>query len=43
MRDGTNEKGNDVPDGVYFYQVNAKTDGGNELSKHGFVHLVRSE
>ena len=43
MWDGTNEKGNDVPDGVYFYQVNAKTDGGNELSKHGFVHLVRSE
>ncbi len=39
--DGTDEKGNEVPDGVYFYKVDAVTDGGNELNKHGFVHLVR--
>ena len=39
--DGTNENGNDVQDGVYFYKIDAITDGGNEVSKHGFVHLVR--
>lgn len=39
--DGTNEKGNAVQDGVYFYKIDAITDGGNEVSKHGFVHLVR--
>ena len=25
----------------YFYKIDAVTDGGNEVSKHGFVHLVR--
>ena len=39
--DGTNENGNAVQDGVYFYKIDAITDGGNEVSKHGFVHLVR--
>lgn len=39
--DGNNENGNAVQDGVYFYKIDAITDGGNEVSKHGFVHLVR--
>ena len=39
--DGNNENGNAVQDGVYFYKIDAVTDGGNEVSKHGFVHLVR--
>ena len=39
--DGTNRKGNFVEHGVYFYKVNAVTDNGVEIEKHGFIQVVK--
>jgi gliding motility-associated-like protein len=41
MWDGKDEAQDDVLEGVYFYIVNAVTNGGNEIKKHGNVTLVR--
>lgn len=38
---GTDEAGNEVPEGVYFYKAIGTLYGGTELIKQGFVHLVR--
>jgi gliding motility-associated-like protein len=41
MWNGKDEAQNDMLDGVYFYIVNAQTNGGNEIIKHGHVTLLR--
>ena len=41
--DGKNVKGNDAEDGVYFYIIQAITNGGKEINKHGKVHLLRND
>lgn len=41
--DGKNLKGNDAEDGVYFYIIQAVTNGGKEINKHGKVHLLRND
>jgi gliding motility-associated-like protein len=41
MWDGKDEAQDDVLEGVYFYIVNAVSNGGNEIKKHGNVTLVR--
>jgi gliding motility-associated-like protein len=39
--DGKNEALHDMVEGVYFYIVNAETNGGNEIKKHGTITLIR--
>lgn len=39
--DGTDNSGNDVADGVYFYKLYMRSVIGQEFENHGFVHLVR--
>lgn len=39
--DGKDRNGNAVPEGVYFYNIVAKTGSGEELKKQGFVELFR--
>ncbi|WP_430404818.1 gliding motility-associated C-terminal domain-containing protein [Fluviicola sp.] len=39
--DGKDRNGNAVPEGVYFYNVVAKTGSGEELKQQGFVQLFR--
>ncbi len=41
MWDGKNENQDDMLEGVYFYIVNAETNGGVEISKHGHITLLR--
>ena len=41
--DGKNKKGNMAEDGVYFYVIQAVTNGGKEINKHGKVHLIRND
>ena len=41
--DGKNKKGNNAEDGVYFYVIQAITNGGKEINKHGKVHLIRND
>ena len=36
---GTNMSGKVLDEGTYFYKINAKFEGGNEIQKHGFVML----
>ena len=36
---GTNMSGKTLDEGTYFYKINAKFEGGNEIQKHGFVVL----
>jgi len=38
--DGRDRAGNLVSEGVYFYTIKAKIIGGEELTKHGFIHVV---
>ena len=38
--DGRDRGGNIVPEGVYFYTIEATTNGGEELKKQGFIHVV---
>ncbi|MEO9258613.1 MAG: gliding motility-associated C-terminal domain-containing protein [Crocinitomicaceae bacterium] len=38
---GTDESGQLVAEGVYFYIIKAKTFGGTEIKKQGFVQLVK--
>ncbi|HLW29938.1 MAG TPA: gliding motility-associated C-terminal domain-containing protein [Brumimicrobium sp.] len=37
--DGTDRNGNKLNDGTYFYKINAKSTGGDELEKTGFVQI----
>jgi gliding motility-associated-like protein len=39
--DGTDEKGDIMEEGVYFYVARTVTNAGDEIEKHGLVHLVR--
>lgn len=39
--DGKDQSGNAVPEGVYFYNIVAKTGSGEELKQQGFVQLFR--
>lgn len=39
--DGTDEKGDKMEEGVYFYIARTVTNAGDEIEKHGLVHLVR--
>jgi gliding motility-associated-like protein len=39
--DGTDENGNAMEEGVYFYIARTVTNAGDEIEKHGLVHLVR--
>lgn len=39
--DGKDESGNDMLEGVYFYKAIGTLFGGRELTKQGFIHLVR--
>jgi len=39
--DGTDRKGNFVDEGTYFYIINAKTEGDEEINKHGFIQVVK--
>lgn len=39
--DGKDKSGNQVEDGVYFYKIDAKIFGGDELVKHGNITVVR--
>jgi gliding motility-associated-like protein len=41
MWDGKDEAGDDLLEGVYFYVVNAVTNGGKEIKKQGNVTLAR--
>ncbi len=38
--DGKDKAGNIVPEGVYFYKIETEVLGGQELKKHGFIHVV---
>ena len=37
--DGKSENGTLVTEGTYFYRINAKFEGGEEVKKHGFVYV----
>lgn len=37
---GTDQTGNIVTEGVYFYTINAILEGGKEITKHGFIQVV---
>jgi gliding motility-associated-like protein len=39
--DGTDESGNPVTEGVYFYKLYILSSQGETFENHGFVHLVR--
>ena len=39
--DGTDKNGNPMEEGVYFYVARTVTNAGDEIEKHGLVHLVR--
>lgn len=39
--DGTDEKGNEMEEGVYFYVARTITNAGDEIEKQGLIHLVR--
>lgn len=39
--DGRDAGGNDMMEGVYFYQITGTTSGGEEIDKQGFVSLER--
>jgi gliding motility-associated-like protein len=39
--DGTDENGDKMEEGVYFYVARTVTNAGDEIEKHGLVHLVR--
>ncbi len=39
--DGTDRKGNFVDEGTYFYIINAKTQGEEEINKHGFIQVIK--
>ena len=41
--DGKNLKGNNAEDGVYFFVIQALTNGGKEIKKHGKIHLIRND
>ncbi len=38
--DGRDKSGNFVAEGTYFYLIDAKIEGGDELQKHGFIQVV---
>jgi gliding motility-associated-like protein len=38
---GKDQGGNDVPEGVYFYNITAKMGSGKDFNQQGFVHLIR--
>jgi gliding motility-associated-like protein len=38
--DGKNKKGNEVPDGVYYYVLTAFVDN-QHIQRHGFIHILR--
>ena len=38
--DGTDRSGNVVGEGTYFYIIQAKIEGGEELNKHGFIQVI---
>ncbi len=38
--DGRDRGGNLVPEGVYFYTIEATLEGGEEITKHGFIQVV---
>lgn len=39
--DGTDKNGDPMEEGVYFYMARTVTNAGDEIEKHGLVHLVR--
>lgn len=39
--DGTDESGNPVTEGIYFYKLHILSSQGEIFNNHGFVHLVR--
>jgi flagellar hook assembly protein FlgD len=39
--DGTDENGDKLEEGVYFYIAHTVTNAGDEIQKQGLVHLVR--
>ena len=41
--DGKTLNGNQATDGVYFYLIKAETNGGQEINKHGNIHLIRND
>lgn len=41
--DGSNENGDILEEGVYFYIAKATTNANQEIEKHGIVHLVREK
>jgi gliding motility-associated-like protein len=41
--DGKDKSGKLVDEGVYFYVATAKTLGGKEIKKQGFVHVIRNK
>ncbi|MDA9161151.1 gliding motility-associated C-terminal domain-containing protein [Crocinitomicaceae bacterium] len=41
--DGNNKKGDKAEDGVYFYVIQAVTNGGKEINKHGKIHLISND
>ncbi len=38
--DGKDRKGDQVSEGVYYYKIDAKIEGGEELLKQGFIHVI---
>ena len=38
--DGRDRGGNIVPEGTYFYKIEATLSSGEEVSKHGFIQVV---
>ena len=38
--DGRDRSGNFVGEGTYFYLIDAKIEGGEELQKHGFIQVI---
>jgi len=38
---GTDKRGNLVPEGTYFYKISGQTSSGSEFLKQGFVELVK--
>lgn len=39
--DGTDQRGNKVPEGTYFYKISGQTAAGSAFVKQGFVELVK--
>jgi hypothetical protein len=40
---GTDENGNELEEGVYFYIAKTTTNANQEIEKQGLIHLVRKE